>query len=458
MKRLILSTLAVAGLAFSAPVQAQQTQTLQQLLSEVQKGRSADSASAKKREREFTAARDQQSRLLREGRNDLSAEESRAKNLEETFQSNDRRITALREEQREKAANLNELFGVLQQYAGDFRSQLKLSLISSEYPGRAAKLDQLIAKTAEGSVLPNISEIRNLWATMLQEAIESGNTSRFNARVVDGENTDSQEVVRVGTFASVSNGKFLEYILPADAEDGQLVAFAQQPDGSVAAAGSDIATGSANVDFPVDPLRGQLFKLLGQSPDLLARVNQGGTIGYIILALGAVAIFVTIIKLVYLLIVSGKMKSQMKATEPRSSNPLGRVLQTYHDNKNVDVETLELKMDEAILKETPRLEFANGFVKIVSVVAPLLGLFGTVTGMINTFQAITLFGTGDPKVMAGGISQALVTTVLGLTVAIPTVLLHAFLAGRTKSLVHILEEQAAGIIAVHAEKENARAA
>lgn len=458
MKKLILSTLAAATLAFSAPAaNAQEAKSLQELLSEVQKGRSADSAAAKKREAEFRKERANQAQLLKNSRNARATEERRSKQLEETFQANERRIGELREEQREKLANLNELFGVLQQFAGDFRGQLKGSLISAELPGRADKLNKLIEKTAEGSVLPNIAEIRNLWATMMEEAIESGNTSRFQAKVVDGENTQVQEVVRVGTFSAVSNGKYLEYDLPAGQDDGQLVAFAQQPDGEVGEAAEAIANGSGNVEFAVDPLRGQLFKLLGQKPDFMGRIKQGGTIGYIILALGAIAIVVTIIKLIYLVIVGGKMKSQMKSTEPKSGNPLGRVLQTYHDNKTVDVETLELKMDEAILKETPTLEFANGFVKIVSVVAPLLGLFGTVTGMINTFQAITLFGTGDPKVMAGGISQALMTTVLGLVVAIPTVLLHAFLAGRTKALVHILEEQAAGIIAVHAEKENARA-
>ncbi|MEM6683358.1 MAG: MotA/TolQ/ExbB proton channel family protein [Pseudomonadota bacterium] len=457
MKRIFTSILTATALLSAGPALAQQASPLQKLLQEVQKGRSADSAAAKKREREFTAARDKQAQLLREARNALATEERRAKRLEETFQANDRKIADLTEEQREKLANLNELFGVLQQFAGDFRSQLKLSVISTEYPGRAAKLNELINKTAEGSVLPNISEIRNLWATMLQEAIESGTTSSYSAKVVDGDLTEAQQITRIGTFGLVANGKYLEFKQVDGADEGQLVAFAQQPDGEVAAAATNIANGSGNVDFAIDPLRGQLFKLLGQSPDLLARVDQGGAIGYIILTLGAIAIVVTIIKLIYLVLVGGKMKAQMKSTEPRSNNPLGRVLQTYHDNKSVDVETLELKMDEAILKETPSLEFANGFVKIVSVVAPLLGLFGTVTGMINTFQAITLFGTGDPKVMAGGISQALVTTVLGLTVAIPTVLLHAFLAGRTKSLVHILEEQAAGIIAVHAEKENAGA-
>jgi biopolymer transport protein ExbB len=128
------------------------------------------------------------------------------------------------------------------------------------------------------------------------------------------------------------------------------------------------------------------------------------------------------------------------------------VLQVAKDNWGSDLETLELKMGEAIIKEAPKLSRGLLFLKIIAVVAPLMGLLGTVTGMINTFQAITLFGTGDPKLMAGGISQALVTTVLGLTVAIPTVLLHTVVTGRSRRIVHVLEEQGAGIVAEHAEK------
>ena len=104
-----------------------------------------------------------------------------------------------------------------------------------------------------------------------------------------------------------------------------------------------------------------------------------------------------------------------------------------------------------MLKEIPKINRGLLMVKVISVVAPLAGLLGTVTGMIKTFQVITLYGAGDPKLMAGGISQALVTTVLGLVVAIPMVLLHTVLSGRAKRLVNILEEQSAGLIAEHSE-------
>ena len=144
--------------------------------------------------------------------------------------------------------------------------------------------------------------------------------------------------------------------------------------------------------------------------------------------------------------------AQKKSGEPSDDNPLGRVLNVYHENKEVDVETLELKLSEAILGETPRLTRNITLIQVISVVAPLLGLLGTVIGMILTFQAITLFGTGDPKTMAGGISTALMTTVLGLCVAIPMTLLHSIVATRSRSVIHVLEEQTAGLIADHAEK------
>ena len=105
-----------------------------------------------------------------------------------------------------------------------------------------------------------------------------------------------------------------------------------------------------------------------------------------------------------------------------------------------------------MLKEIPKLEKFLGGLKIIAAVAPLMGLLGTVTGMIMTFQAITIFGAGDPQAMAGGISSALVTTVLGLLVAIPTVLLHTIVSARSSRIVQLIEEQAAGIIAQHAEK------
>lgn len=200
-------------------------------------------------------------------------------------------------------------------------------------------------------------------------------------------------------------------------------------------------------DFWLDPSGGSLLSLLIQAPDLRERIDQGGLVGYIILGLGAFGLLLALERLLSLGLVWLKVNAQTRSQEASEKNPLGRVMATYNKFQHKDSETLELKLSEAIAQEKPRLTRFVPLLKIITVVAPLLGLLGTVTGMIVTFQQMTLFGTGDPKLMAGGISQALVTTVMGLAVAIPTVLLHTFVNGRSQAIIHLLEERAVGIMA-----------
>ncbi|HKJ74783.1 MAG TPA: MotA/TolQ/ExbB proton channel family protein, partial [Alphaproteobacteria bacterium] len=299
----------------------------------------------------------------------------------------------------------------------------------------------------------SIKELRNLWSAMLQEMIESGRVERFTADVVttDGEQV-SEPVIRVGSFDTVANGKYLK-LLP---QSGKLAVLAKQPPGDAVGTAKALESAAPGtvVQFAVDPSRGSILDALVASVGMMSkeRIDQGGPIGYTILAIGAVGVLLVIERMITLTIVSSKVRAQMKSDRPNSNNPLGRVLMVYDQNKNVDVETLELKLDEAILKELPSLERFLSTLKLIAAVAPLLGLLGTVTGMISTFQSIVLFGTGDPKMMASGIAEALVTTMEGLWIAIPTVLLHSFVSSRSQSVVQVLEEQAAGIVAVHAER------
>jgi biopolymer transport protein ExbB len=205
----------------------------------------------------------------------------------------------------------------------------------------------------------------------------------------------------------------------------------------------------------LDPSRGSLLGALTQSPNMTERVKQGGAVGMVIIVLGSIGLVLGLIRWISLLLTSAKVRAQQKSGEPNDGNPLGRVLSIFDQNHDMDAETLELKLDEAVLRETSKLERFLWIVKTISVVAPLLGLLGTVTGMIQTFQAITLFGAGDPKMMAGGISEALVTTMLGLTTAIPLVLLYDTLANSSKRITDILDEQGAGLIATRAEADPA---
>ncbi len=254
----------------------------------------------------------------------------------------------------------------------------------------------------------------------------------------------------MGTFNLVSDGEYLTY----SPETGNTSVLVPQPRQAkfVDSAGVLSEAVSGLVRFAVDPLRGHILSLEIQKPDFRERMEQGGVIGYLIMALGVVALLIAVERLVVLFNTAAKVNRQLKSDEARDDNPLGRVLGVAEHNPGMDRETLELKLGEAILQETPKLSRGLLFLKIIAVVAPLMGLLGTVTGMINTFQAITLYGTGDPRMMAGGISQALVTTMQGLMVAIPTVLLHTLVSGRSRHIVHTLQEQSAGIIAEREER------
>ncbi len=457
MKR-ILSTIVVVCIAgFFSVAQAQENQAaeaanLDELLEMVRQGRLSETKEQRDREAVFIAQRARQQQLLAAARQDRVNEERRSTTLERRFQNNENQIETLTQRLQERMGSLSELFGVLQQVAGDTRGVFQGSMVSIHFPDREAVLTDLIRKASEGTQLPSIEEIEGLWFEMQREMTESGKIVKLPYRVfsADGQ-TEEVQLIRVGDFNLVANGKY--YTL----EDNQVRELQRQPVGRFTDTVEDLEEAAPGelVTFGVDPSRGQLLSILVQAPSLMERIDQGKEVGYLIIVMGAIGILFVLERFFYLFTVTGKVRRQMRSDTPSGDNPLGRILQIYHENRNVDVETLELKLDEAILKETPALERFLTIIKIISAVAPLFGLLGTVIGMIATFQAITLFGAGDPKLMAGGISQALVTTVLGLSVAIPTLLLHSFVAGMSKRVIHILEEQSAGIIAVHAEKEAA---
>ncbi|MFT5575936.1 MAG: biopolymer transport protein ExbB [Bermanella sp.] len=383
----------------------------------------------------------------------LKKEENRSAALEGKFEELELVLGDKQRQLKDRLGTLTELFGHLTSTAGDLRSNYQSSLVSVQHPGREAFVNGLIDKMAGAEQLPSIAEIEKMWLALLVEMTESGKIVRFETEVTSaaGE-AQQQKVVRVGTFNIVnSDGEYLKYT----PESGTLQVLPRQPSGPYLGWAEDMANANDGIhSFGVDPTGptgGTFLSALIDSPTLTERWHQGGVVGYIITGVGAVAGIIALLRLISLTLMSAKVNAQLKSGTANINNPLGRVLKVHEDNPKMDSETLELKLSEAVLKELPNLEKSLNLLKIIAAVAPLLGLLGTVTGMIITFQAITIFGAGDPKAMAGGISGALVTTVLGLCVAIPTVLLHTIVSGRSKNIVHILEEQTTGIIAQHTE-------
>jgi biopolymer transport protein ExbB len=427
-------------------------ENLDQLLDLVKQGQARASAQNKAREDRFTRDKANQAAALKRAEDERTREERRSTRLEKKFEENELLIAAKQEQLRERLGTLSELFGHLTAASGDLASNIEVSLVSSEYPGRETFLKGLIAKMSGSDQLPSIEEIERVWFELLREVREQGEVSRFSAQVATPSGELSQrDVVRVGAFNIVdTNGNYLSF------NTDKLSELPRQPGGGFNAQAQDLAGSQSGLtQFGIDPTGptgGSFLAAIIDSPTISERWHQGGYVGYAITAVGAFAFLLAIYRLVVLTAVGGKVSSQLKSSSAKDDNPLGRVLQVHEANPNIDTETLELKMAEAVLSETPKLEQGLTLLKIIAAVAPLMGLLGTVTGMIITFQAITIFGAGDPKAMAGGISSALVTTVLGLLVAIPTVLLHTVVNGRSQRIIHVLNEQATGIVAEHSER------
>lgn len=454
MKKVLLL---LAVLISATTAQAQQQMSMDQLLREVKRAATESSSANRKREAEFKAKRDQQKRLLGESKAKLAALERNTELLKTEFEKNEKVLAELETVLAQRSGNLGEMQGTVKVLAGYLQGALEESMTSAQIPDRAEFLSTL----ASQSKMPNIKELRKLWYEMQREITEEGKIATFTTDIRDehGEIESGVKVTRVGTFnAFDQNGKFLVW---ASADDsgtstgkGELQRLQKQPSSqfrSMAKSFVNAASGSLT-EVPSDYTRGTILKIVVQTPSLEEKVKQGGEVGYAILILGAIGLLIALVKLFMLFTSGAKIKSQLKKKQPDRGNALGRIMSVYTENPDADVEAMELKLDEAILRETGPLDSGLSLIKVLYVIAPLMGLLGTVVGMIQTFQMITLMGAGDPKSMAGGISMALVTTVLGLVVAIPLTVLHSILQSMARKQTQILEEQSAGIVASMAEK------
>jgi len=487
---IVLFIASVLALTAAPALAQEQATTLDQLLEQVKEGRVRDNQENRRRIERFRADKANQAQELRDAKQMRVDEEQRSERLETAFDENEQEIAVLQQTLTERLGSLKELFGVLQQAAGDARGQFESSLTQIQFPERTKFLTELSQKMGQTSRLASIEEIERLWFELQREMTESGKVVKFDHEVIRAAGTEvEQEVVRIGVFNLVSNGEYLVYNadsgniseLPGQGR-GEITFGFTNPVGAALVAPIELAFQGIIGFFPdpweryregaralqqassgftqvaADPTRGQLLSLSVEKPQFSEQVEAGGAIGYIIIVLGAIAILLAVVRYVWLLFVGMQVAAQKRNLDnPSGGNPLGRVLKVYEESKGVDLESLELRLSEAVLKETPRLNMFNTLIKVIAVVAPLMGLLGTVVGMIVTFQAITLFGTGDPKIMAGGISQALTTTVEGLCVAIPVTLLYTLVSGRSRRIIQILEEQTTGLIAQQAEAGKAGA-
>ena len=439
----------------SAEDKVKDPSTPEELLELVQKGQFADTQEQRDRERQFRNEKNKQAKLLADAKAERARLEREAARLEQKFEANEALLVVAEAQLKERLGSLNEIFGHLAGLATESRNIFEQSISSAQFgKDREEFLTKLAVKMGQGVTLASIPELERLWFELQREINATGEVVKFSTDVIALDGTvESREVVRVGVFNAVSDGNYLTYA----STRGMYEELPSQPARRYTSTTSDVLDADTfPVQFAVDPTGpqgGSYLSSLIAMPGWGERTQQGGVVGYIILyilGLGGLGLFGW--RLYSLMGIRSLIDSQLAASTLSIDNPLGRVLKVAEDNPKADTETIELKMAEQILNERPPIEKLNWLIKLISIVAPLMGLFGTIIGMIITFQMITLFGTGDPKTMAEGISIALVTTWLGLAVAIPMTFMSAIVSNFSKGILETIEEQAIGMAAERSEQ------
>ncbi|WP_261859105.1 MotA/TolQ/ExbB proton channel family protein [Photobacterium sanguinicancri] len=373
-------------------------------------------------------------------RNQLQQE---TEQLSDTFSDNENKLAILEEHLRLETGSLGELFGVVRQTAKDLKSELGASVTAAD----RHQYNHVIGDIVDAKALPSLPQLTGLWLSMEEQIKASGELADVNVPYINGEgHKSSVHAYRLGSLGMIADHGYIEW----DGAKNTAKPYLKQPDNGPVF--SDFTQANQVQSVVVDPSRGMMLAQLANEPDLKDRLAHGGVVGKIILGLLAIGAVIALFRGGKLMMTRQQIRTQLKNPEQPGNNPLGRVLSVYNKEQNRSVEALELRLLETIVDEQQSLEKGLSMLKLLAALAPMLGLLGTVTGMIETFQVITQFGNGDPKVMAGGISTALVTTVLGLISAMPLLLAHNVLSTQAENIRNILEKQGISLVAEQAEK------
>lgn len=397
----------------------------------------------KERLTKFLSDKNRQQYLLNQMKVNLKNEEDRSVRLTNQYEANDKELSELEEQLTLKLGSFGELFGIVRQTAGESKGQFMLSLTNIEFPERVEFLGDLAERKSLD--LPTTAELERLWYEILNELNQSGKVKSYNTDILSksGELVN-RDVLRIGVFNSVSNGNYLNLV----SEQNLLEFLAKQPDGSIKRSAKRLQNKDVSYrEVYIDPTRGSLLSKLIDRAGWLQRINQGGFVGYVILIILTLGLTMGFLQFQFLYRESKSIDSELETGNFSNDSILGKLNSVFKSHTGDNPEELEAQLEDILAKASPPLDKNLSVIKLLAAVAPLLGLLGTVIGMIDTFQAITLFGTGDPKLMAGGISQALVTTMLGLIAAVPLLFLHNLLDSRSRAISQIYEEQAIGFVA-----------
>ena len=402
----------------------ERVEKIQDLIDRVEKNRAELSSIDKERLDQFIKKVADRRFLLSKAKKQLADEEARNQRLENLFEANEIKLSELETELNIKLGVLGELFGVARQMAGELQADSESAYNFSEYPERTDTLNEI------GKIkVHSLKNLEDLWSLHLNEINSSGEVKEISANIINSSgDIEETRLVRYGPFNMVENRSFVK----TDIANNAFSVLQKQPERSLR---RNFRSHYRSDDYsvaPIDPTRGFLLSLYLDKPSTFERIAQGKLIGFIIVVIGISG----------LIFASYRYYSLYKYSRTISSNDDNDVFNKIESisDSTIDVEAFERECDEILLAVNGNLSFGVNWIKFLAAVAPLLGLLGTVIGMIETFQAITVFGTGDPKQMAGGISQALVTTMLGLIFAAPLLAMYTLLSEKVSGILQEIEE------------------
>ncbi|WP_462137782.1 MotA/TolQ/ExbB proton channel family protein [Candidatus Mycalebacterium sp.] len=431
-----------SALAQSEAKKNEKPASLSELLEAVEKKELVREERDAERLRRFIKLKDKREQISLEAARVRIGEEKRSEILQKQYGNNDLTIRSFKESLSRRHGGVKEILGHLTVAAGKSADIFRRSAVSAQFPDRTGFAEKLRLNR-----FPSIDEIERLWFELQREMVESGRSARFTAPVYDSKGRlKSAQIVRVGGFNVMGGGGFLVY----DPQTGQVKTLSRQPKSRFRSAAKKIfKSDSGIVKTAIDPSRGAILSLFVRAPGLGERIDQGGNIGYLIILMGIFGLFLTYARMRDLKRVTGRMQTQAMHSKGEDDNPMGRLMLAYEKNSSAPVDSAEIALAETIRAEKAGFDRFIPFIKFIYVSAPLMGLLGTVVGMIKTFQIISFFGSADPKLLAGGISQALVTTVMGLCVAVPVLLLHTIIKTRCVRATGMLEKKASELMASH---------
>ncbi len=453
-------------LVFSAPAFGQDMRQIQVQAREAREAL-AQKAEADKKAAEAAAA-ESRARIL-EDRSSLEAAvrplEARTRQLSRQIESLAAEIQSLNDTEQELTRKLadtdavvNELVGVARINAKDIDALVSQNLQTALATGDLAFLEAIAGQ----SRFPDMDAMRAM-ADLLDTAIQtSGEVSVRRAAIVDRAGADVEaEILAIGNFTAAYRTAGEVGYLNYSPAGHRLFALSRLPSARVQKQIAAYMDGRGE-SVPLDVSRGGALRQLTHALSLWQQIPKGGPIVWPILAILGLGALIAIERTVFLLrrrldadglmqrieslADEGRWKDCEASCTPLSGKPLARVLRAGLACCHMKREELENALQEAILREIPAMERFLSTLGLLAAIAPLLGLLGTVTGMIDTFHVITQHGTGDPRMMSGGISEALVTTMLGLTVAIPIMLVHTMLNRTVENRIGQMEEKAVALV------------